>query len=72
MAQTDIERLSRLILDDFGWLQDRFDRHDDRFDKIDEQLASHSQRFASIERELRRSAVASPVCWTEKRTKSGR
>ena len=45
MAQTDVERLSRLMLDEFKSVQERFDRQDDRFDK-------HDQRFDNIDREL--------------------
>lgn len=42
---TDIERLSRLMLDEFGRVHKRLDKHDDRFDSID-------QRFDKVEREL--------------------
>jgi archaellum component FlaC len=46
MAQTDLERFTRLMLDEFGRVHERLDQHDDRFDKID-------QRFNVIEAELR-------------------
>jgi len=46
MAQTDLERFTRLMLDEFGRVHERLDRHDDRFDAID-------QRFNVIETELR-------------------
>src|SRR5262245_7032414 len=46
MAQTDLERFTRLMLDEFGRVHERLDRHDDRFDAID-------QRFNGMEAELR-------------------
>jgi DNA repair ATPase RecN len=59
MAQTDLERFTRLMLDEFGRVHERLDRHDerfdaidDRFDRIDRVLADHDQRFDRIEREL--------------------
>ena len=45
MAQTDLERLSRLMLNEFGRVHERLDKHDERFDAID-------QRFDNIDREL--------------------
>jgi chromosome segregation ATPase len=45
MAQTDVERFTRLMLDEFGRVHERLDKHDERFDTID-------QRFDNIEREL--------------------
>ena len=52
MANTDIERLSRLMLDEFGRVHERFDSQDERFDTIDARLANHDQRFDNIDREL--------------------
>jgi hypothetical protein len=46
MAQTDLERLSRLMLDEFNRIHERFDNHDDRFDQ-------HDARFDNIDAELR-------------------
>jgi len=37
---TDIERLSPLMLDEFGRVHDRLDQHDERFDRIDDELGS--------------------------------
>lgn len=45
MAQTDMERFTRLMLDEFGRVHERFDKHDERFNAID-------QRFDNVEREL--------------------
>jgi hypothetical protein len=52
MAQTDIERFTRLMLDEFGRVHERLDKHDERFDRIDARLTNHDQRFDSIGREL--------------------
>jgi chromosome segregation ATPase len=52
MAQTDLERLSRLMLDEFKRVHVRFDDHDERFDTIDEHLARHEQQLGTIGREL--------------------
>jgi archaellum component FlaC len=46
MAQTDLERVTRLILDEFGRIHERLDNFDDRFDRYD-------NRFDNIEAELR-------------------
>jgi archaellum component FlaC len=46
MAQTDFERFTRLMLDEFGRIHDRLDRYDDRFDQ-------HDSRFDNIDAELR-------------------
>jgi tetrahydromethanopterin S-methyltransferase subunit G len=52
MAQTDFERFTRLMLDEFGRVHERFDKHDERFDRIDARLTNHDQRFDNIDREL--------------------
>jgi archaellum component FlaC len=52
MAQTDFERFTRLMLDEFGRVHERFDKHDERFDRIDAQLTSHHQRFDNIDHDL--------------------
>ena len=52
MAQTEIERFTRLMLDEFGRVHERLDKHDERFDRIDALLANHDQRFDNIDREL--------------------
>lgn len=46
MAQTDLERFTRLVLDEFKSVHARLDKHDERFDSID-------QHLTSIERDLR-------------------
>jgi hypothetical protein len=46
MAQTDLERFTRLVLDEFKSVHAKLDKRDERFDAID-------QRLGSIERELR-------------------
>jgi uncharacterized coiled-coil DUF342 family protein len=46
MAQTDLERISRLMLDEFGRIHERLDNYDDRFDQ-------HDARFDNIDAELR-------------------
>lgn len=45
MAGTDLERFTKLMLDEFGRVHERLDNHDDRFDAID-------VRFDRVEREL--------------------
>ena len=52
MAQTDIERFTRLMLDEFGRVHERLDKHDERFDRIDAHLTRQDQRFDNIDREL--------------------
>ena len=42
MAQTDLERFTRIMLDEFGRVHERLDRHDDRFDNIEAETAQHS------------------------------
>ena len=54
MTQTDIERFTRLMLDEFGRVHEHLDKHDERFDRIDARLTNHDQRFDSIGRELHR------------------
>ena len=59
MPQTDIERFTRLMLDEFGRVHERLDKHDERFDRIDARLTNHDQRFDSIGRELHASVANS-------------
>ena len=40
MSQTDLERFTRIMLDEFGRVHERLDRHDDRFDNIEAELRS--------------------------------
>jgi chromosome segregation ATPase len=46
MAQTDLERFTRLVLDEFKSVHTKLDKHDERLDSMD-------QRLGNIERELR-------------------
>jgi tetrahydromethanopterin S-methyltransferase subunit G len=49
---TDIERLSRLMLDEFGRVHQRLDDHDQRFDRIDSELRSIRAEIKSIRTDL--------------------
>jgi uncharacterized coiled-coil DUF342 family protein len=56
---TDIERLSRLMLDEFsrvheqfGRVHERLDQHDQRFDRIDEELRGMRTELNSIRTDL--------------------
>lgn len=53
MAQTDIERFTHLMLDEFGRVHERLDKHDERFNAIDQRFDTIDQRFNVIESELR-------------------
>ena len=52
MAQADIERLTRLMLDEFGRVHERLDKHDERFDAIEGELRSIRSELKSIRGEL--------------------
>jgi septal ring factor EnvC (AmiA/AmiB activator) len=52
MAQTDFERLTRIILDEFGRVHERFDDHDDRFDHIDDKFANVRADLKQLRSEL--------------------
>ena len=52
MAQTDLERFTRIMLDEFGRVHDRLDRHDDRFDNIEAELRTIRAELKSIRSEL--------------------
>ena len=52
MVQTDIERLSRLMLDEFKRVHERFDSHDDHFDNIDAELRSIRAELKGIRFDL--------------------
>jgi hypothetical protein len=49
----DLERLSRLMLDEFKRVHERFDSIDDRFDGVDRHLDGIDGRLNSIETELK-------------------
>jgi tetrahydromethanopterin S-methyltransferase subunit G len=48
-----MERLSRLMLDEFKRVHERFDGIDDRFDGVDRRLEGLDGRLTSIEAELK-------------------
>ena len=52
MAQTDVERLSRLMLDEFGRVHKRFDDQDDRFDRLDAELTNVRATLKQLRSEL--------------------
>ena len=52
MAQTELERFTRIMLDEFGRVHKRLDRHDDRFDNIESELRSIRAELKSIRNEL--------------------
>jgi len=52
MNQTDIERLSRLMLDEFGRVHERFDTQDERFDDLARELHAIRAELKSIRTEL--------------------
>ena len=53
MAETDLERLSRLVLDEFKLVHERFDTIDERFDRVEARLDRMGSRLDSIEAELK-------------------
>jgi hypothetical protein len=52
MVQTDLERFTRLMLDEFGRVHERLDRHDDRFDAIDAELRNIRSELKGTRLEL--------------------
>lgn len=52
MADTDIERLSRLMLDEFKRVHERFDTIDARFDKIESQVSNVETELRDIRKRL--------------------
>jgi hypothetical protein len=52
MTSPDIERLSRLMLDEFGRVHERLDQHDARFDKIDAELQSMRTELKGLRLDL--------------------
>jgi predicted RNase H-like nuclease (RuvC/YqgF family) len=52
MAQTDLERISRLMLDEFGRLHEHLEKHDERFDDIDAALRNMRAELKAIRIEL--------------------
>jgi tetrahydromethanopterin S-methyltransferase subunit G len=52
MAESDIDRLSWVILDEFKRVHERLDEHDGRFDDIDADLSSQRATLKAIHSEL--------------------
>jgi archaellum component FlaC len=52
MSESDVERLTRLILDEFKGVNERLDRHDERFDRIDQRFDAIGSELHSIRAEL--------------------
>ena len=52
MAETDVEKLTRLMLDEFGRMNERFDRFEHRFDGIETRLTSIESEVSAIHRRL--------------------
>jgi tetrahydromethanopterin S-methyltransferase subunit G len=60
MAETDFDRLTRVMLGEFSRVHERLDEHDERFDAIDRRferveghLVEHDGRFDRIDENLR-------------------
>jgi DNA-binding FrmR family transcriptional regulator len=52
MAETDFERFSRIILDEFKRVHERFDRVEGSFDGIGTRLVGIDQRLADVGHEI--------------------
>jgi tetrahydromethanopterin S-methyltransferase subunit G len=52
MVVTDLERFSRIVLDEFKCVHERFDAVDTRFERIEARLDSIDGRLTNIEREI--------------------
>jgi tetrahydromethanopterin S-methyltransferase subunit G len=48
MIESDIDRLSRIILDEFKRVHERLDEHDRRFDDIDADLSNQRATLKAI------------------------
>jgi len=55
MAETDVERLTRLMLDEFKGVNERLDKHEERFDLIDQRFDAVDGRFDKVDSELHSS-----------------
>jgi archaellum component FlaC len=53
MAESDLERISRLMLDEFGRIHEHLEKHDERFDNIETQLSNMRADLNSIRAELK-------------------
>lgn len=61
---TDIERLSKLMLDEFGRVHERLDNHDRRFDAIDARFDSTDARFDALENRM--TSIESEIASTHR------
>jgi predicted nucleic acid-binding Zn-ribbon protein len=52
MAETDLERFSRIVLDEFKRVHDRFERVEMRLDSIDQRLTNIEHEITAIHRRL--------------------
>jgi tetrahydromethanopterin S-methyltransferase subunit G len=52
MAATDLERFSRIVLDEFQRVHERFDALEGRFDRVDGRFDTVEQRLINIEHEV--------------------
>jgi tetrahydromethanopterin S-methyltransferase subunit G len=53
MAETDFDRLTRVMLGEFNRVHERLDEHDERFDAIDRRFDRMGEEFARIHAELK-------------------
>jgi tetrahydromethanopterin S-methyltransferase subunit G len=52
MAESDLERFSRIVLDEFKRVHERFDQFDERLEAIDAQFQRSEVRLNSIDERL--------------------
>lgn len=52
MAETDVERLARIVLDELKGVNEHLDRHDGRFDAMDHRFDGLESELHSIRAEL--------------------
>jgi tetrahydromethanopterin S-methyltransferase subunit G len=52
MVVSDLERFSRIVLDEFKLMHERFDALDGRFDHMEGRFESVEQRLTNIEHEV--------------------
>lgn len=52
MAETDVEKLTRIVVDEFKRVQERFDEMDTRFDTSEGRLTSIEREISDVHRQL--------------------
>jgi DNA repair exonuclease SbcCD ATPase subunit len=52
MAETDLEKFSRIVVDEFKRVHERFDQASERFDAIDARLEKRENQLESIDEHL--------------------